>query len=305
MISKRGNLHPGWERPCHLDDRLLEQRVVAFDLDEFNFVEVAETFFDASDLELLHRKPLALPAATPPQLRRAQVQAQVGNKISKAERKGARTHAKQYEQTETYKMFLKTYSRFVRDWVMPQFGNVPLLYQRKPILRVVLPGSVAPTAMHADADYFHDANELNYWVPLTPCGGNNSLWSESKPGAGDFAPFVARPGEAVRWYGNRCRHYTVPNPPDGAVRVSFDFRVIPFHLFQPPDAQALRMSKHSLNPGISKKGYYALAAAEDESPAIIGARRRAWREAAPGRGASRVTAGRASTQATAEASELA
>jgi hypothetical protein len=77
----------------------------------------------------------------------------------------------------------------------------PLLYQRKPILRVVMPGSVPPTKRHCDADYYHDANEINFWVPLTRVWGSNTLWSESAPGARDFAPFEARPGEAVRFYG--------------------------------------------------------------------------------------------------------
>ena len=60
---------------------------------------------------------------------------------------------------------MEIYNRFVREWVQPQLDGVELLYQRKPILRVVLPGSVAPTKMHCDADYFHDTNELNFWSP--------------------------------------------------------------------------------------------------------------------------------------------
>ena len=196
------------------------------------------------------------------------------------ERKQARTHAKRYESSPAYKRFLETYQRFVHDWVMPQLGDVALLYQRKPILRVVLPGSVAPTALHCDADYFHDANELNFWVPLTPVWGSNSLWSESSPGAGDYAPFVTGPGHAVRFYGNRCRHYTLENDSAG-VRVSFDFRVIPFHLFEPPSALASELSRHTLNPGLAKRGYYAIAhpAGREESVEQVGARRRAWREA--------------------------
>ena len=29
-----------------------------------------------------------------------------------------------------------------------------------------MPGSVPPTKRHCDADYYHDASELNFWVPL-------------------------------------------------------------------------------------------------------------------------------------------
>ena len=187
-----------------------------------------------------------------------------------------------FEKTDAYREFLAVYHRFVAEWIVPQLGQGALLYQRKPILRVVLPGSVPPTALHCDADYWHDANELNFWVPLTRVAGANSLWSETEPGKGDFAPFVAAPGQLLRFYGNRCRHYTIAND-SGAPRVSFDFRVIPSRLFTPPSAMAERHSKHTLNPGISKRGYYALAhppGSEEGAltPSEVAGWRRAWRE---------------------------
>ena len=281
MRTKHATDYEGWSRPCRLDEELLVQRVLAFDQKQFDFVGAACAVLGTDDLEQLHRRPIVDPDDTPPQMRRAQVQARVGAPISKQERKKARTHAKRYEQTDEYQAFLGVYRRFIHEWVVPQLGNVALLYQRKPILRVVLPDSVPPTAMHCDADYYHDANELNYWVPLTPVWGTNSLWSESAPGVGDFAPFVASAGEAVRFYGNRCRHYTLGND-SGGVRVSFDFRVIPFHLFEPPTELALKLSRHTLNPGLSKKGYYEVAypPGQEESPLALAARRKAWRERA-------------------------
>jgi hypothetical protein len=42
--------------------------------------------------------------------------------------------------------------------------------------------------------------------------------------------FEAVPGQFVTFYGNRCRHYSVANLTD-VTRVSFDFRVVPFELF--------------------------------------------------------------------------
>ena len=80
-------------------------------------------------------------------LRRAQIQARVGERVSKQERKLARAHAKCFESTSEWRAFMEVYRRFIDGFVVPQMGNVPLLYQRKPILRVVLPGSVAPTAL--------------------------------------------------------------------------------------------------------------------------------------------------------------
>lgn len=85
---------------------------------------------------------------------------------------------------------------------------------------------------HADgADpYNHQPGEVNVWVPLTKVWGGNSLTSESAPGAEDFHAFEARPGQFVRFDGNRCWHYTTANDTE-ATRVSFDLRVVPFHLF--------------------------------------------------------------------------
>ena len=106
-----------------------------------------------------------------------------------------------------------------------------MAYQRRPTFRVHLAGSAAQGIPHADGlqPYNHQPNEVNAWVPLTPVFGSNSLTSESEPGLGDFHPFEAMPGQFISFYGNRCWHYTVPNETD-TTRVSFDFRVVPFHL---------------------------------------------------------------------------
>ena len=282
-----------WQGPCRLEETLLRQAVLSYDPAEYDFVGAAhEIFGHEHPLGSLHRAPVEPWDATPPALRRGQIQARVGAAVSKQERKGARRRAWDFERSESWKRFLEVYRRFVVHWVAPTLGGVPLLYQRKPILRVVLPGSVAPTQMHCDADYYHDSNELNLWVPLSDVAGASSLWSESAPGRGDYAAFEAGPGQAVRFYGNRCRHFTTPNDTE-RTRVSFDFRVIPQHLFVPPPEHIARVSKHSLNPGDSKRGYYAVAyppgSAEEavvaasgewapQRSVTLGAQRRAWRE---------------------------
>ena len=269
----------GWAHPCGLDAELLRQRTLSFSQDEFGFTAAAESILGSSDLSNLHRAPVLPPQQTPPALRRGQIQAQLGSTVSKAERKDARNHAVRFERTEEWRQFMDVYKRFIHEWVVPHVGNVPVLYQRKPILRVVLPGSVAPTQPHCDADYYHDSNELNFWMPLSRVWGSNTLWSESSPGAADYAPFECGPGEVVRFYGNRCRHYTTRNDEAGT-RVSIDFRVIPHHLFQPPTELACTLSRHALNPGSSKRGYYALAqpAIGGLDAAELGALRQSWKQ---------------------------
>lgn len=121
---------------------------------------------------------------------------------------------------------------FVKHEVCPALGVRRVAYQRRPTFRVHLAGGPPQGVPHADglAPYNHQPGEVNVWVPLTTVGGSNSLVSESFPGMGDFHPFVARPGQFVKFYGNRCWHYTVKNTTE-MTRVSFDIRVVPFELF--------------------------------------------------------------------------
>lgn len=106
-------------------------------------------------------------------------------------------------------------------------GGGTLLYQREPNFRCHLPGTGHLLVhKHRDADYYHQPNELNVWIPLTDCFGSNTLWAESAPDKGDFRPFELRVGEMMLFWGSQCLHYTVPNETD-ATRVSIDFRVIP------------------------------------------------------------------------------
>lgn len=83
---------------------------------------------------------------------------------------------------------------------------------------------------HCDADYCHQPNEVNWWVPLGPVYGSNSLWIESRPAKRDFRPVEANNGSAFQFYGNQCEHFTCANRTEHT-RVSFDFRVVPEHLY--------------------------------------------------------------------------
>ncbi|KAJ1639956.1 hypothetical protein T492DRAFT_569191, partial [Pavlovales sp. CCMP2436] len=85
---------------------------------------------------------------------------------------------------------------------------------------------------HRDADYRHLPEELNFWCPLTPVFESNSLYVESAPGLADWHPFTlpapepGGEGSCVAWFGNQCRHFTLPNDTD-QTRVSFDSRAVP------------------------------------------------------------------------------
>ncbi|CAK0793566.1 unnamed protein product, partial [Prorocentrum cordatum] len=101
--------------------------------------------------------------------------------------------------------------RFVQRVLLPHLGEEWVLFERSPNLRLHFARQKAPVSAHCDSEHFHSPFEINFWVPLVDIlDGSESLWAESAPGAGDFRPFVAPYGEAVRFYGNKATHFTVP-----------------------------------------------------------------------------------------------
>jgi hypothetical protein len=80
------------------------------------------------------------------------------------------------------------------------------------------------TGLHADAQYGHQAGEINFWLPLTRVDETSTLWAESASGKADWYPFFPLdPGVCWRFPGTVCRHFTKPNI-SGRTRVSIDFR---------------------------------------------------------------------------------
>jgi hypothetical protein len=48
--------------------------------------------------------------------------------------------------------------------------------------------------MHNDAEYAHQPGEVNFWLPLSECNPENSMWLESAPGRADWRPILLSPG---------------------------------------------------------------------------------------------------------------
>ena len=135
---------------------------------------------------------------------------------------------RKFVTSKAYRDFHDVFLAFVQQVIVPLIGDkCGLVFQDPPTFRVQLPSSAPIGKVHKDSDYeCHVDTEINVWVPVTRVWGTNTLHTESAPGLGDFHPLEARYGEAVRFWGNQCLHYTVPNDTD-CTRVSFDFRVIP------------------------------------------------------------------------------
>ena len=78
-------------------------------------------------------------------------------------------------------------------------------YQAEPSLRLHLPNAKGGIQLHKDADYYHQPNEVNLWLPLTDgVGGSNSLFCETAPGAADYTAFEVGRGSYMRFWGNQC-----------------------------------------------------------------------------------------------------
>lgn len=126
---------------------------------------------------------------------------------------------------ELFLEFDLLYKKFIAEVVGPRMGGGRIIYQHFPTLRVNVPNEVGTVALHDDREYHHQPSEINFWLPLTTCFGNNSLWVESEPRKGDFHSLDMQYGELYRFYGNQCRHYTNANNTN-KTRVSLDFRVV-------------------------------------------------------------------------------
>jgi len=132
-------------------------------------------------------------------------------------------------QSEARIRFNRILHQFVDQFVSLHMGEegarAAVGYQREPTFRVVLPSGEEYGYRHCDADYHHPPAEVNWWLPLTSVFGTNTLHTESEPGKGDFSPVEIGYGQVLRFYGNMCQHYALPNI-SGQSRVSFDLRVL-------------------------------------------------------------------------------
>lgn len=131
------------------------------------------------------------------------------------------------ERGEEFMAFDRVYQGFIKNVVGPGLGGGRIIYQRAPTLRVYIPGdTTAMGKFHTDEEYHHQPSEINFWFPISDrVHGSNSLWVESKPNEGDFAPLDLSYGQCWRGYLNQCRHGCNPNT-SGDTRVSIDFRAV-------------------------------------------------------------------------------
>jgi len=158
--------------------------------------------------------------------------------------------------------FENLYEAFVREVIFPLFEDDTLIYQATPGIRFNRPGAKAVYRWHSDGDshHKHPLGELNIYLPLTKSFDNNTIWVESLPGLGDFAPVNLEYGQFLIGYLNQCRHGNKDND-TGKTRVSFDFRVMPGFAYDENCDKVTCTTKQPFTVG----GYYARMS-RDETP---------------------------------------
>jgi len=151
--------------------------------------------------------------------------------------------------------FMACYYEFMRIVIRRLFDE-PLVYQQYPTLRYQIPYGKGVAAYHVDSDYNHPIEEHNIWLPITNLAvGSRSIWIESEPGLGDYAPMMVSYGEFITFDGGKLSHGNEVNKTD-ITRVSIDMRVIPLSKWKPlPDLKGL---SHGKVRDIGEDNYYGV-----------------------------------------------
>lgn len=206
-----------------LPKKLQEARIINYDTNQYPFKEAIADILNASPADL----------ATIHETKEGKLALADELAGSNKRKRGKQPHFLRLwtssGQTPARERFNRILHQFVDQFVSLHMGTegqaAEVAYQREPTFRVVMPSGQEYGYRHCDADYHHPPAEVNWWLPVTEVFGSNTLHTESEPGKGDFSPVELKYGQVLRFYGNLCQHFAVPNI-SGKSRVSFDLRVL-------------------------------------------------------------------------------
>jgi len=125
--------------------------------------------------------------------------------------------------------FIDRYQAFVH-YLQKNVFKERLVYQRLPTLRIHFPNNVCTGEFHRDGDYNHPKEEINIVVPLTRSIRTATIHIESGYQKNDHKPVEMEYGQFLI-FDSRLEHGSLPNV-ENYTRISFDFRVIPYHLYR-------------------------------------------------------------------------
>jgi ectoine hydroxylase-related dioxygenase (phytanoyl-CoA dioxygenase family) len=161
-----------------------------------------------------------------------------------------RTFYDRVDADDGWPEFVNTYKSFLREVIHPLIADDVLVYQKYPNIRFSRPSAKAVYKWHCDGDgdHKHPPGEINIYLPITDSYDTNTIWIESVPGFGDFAPVNLKYGQCLIAYLNRVRHGNQINM-TGKTRVSFDFRVVPGYAHDEENAVESYTTKQSFKVG--------------------------------------------------------
>ena len=163
-------------------------------------------------------------------------------------RKNRRRTTGRRSNVEALELLVRTYEDFICEVVAPHVASEwggscdEVVFQAVPSLRVSPPDVKPSGQRHRDGAYGHQPGMINWWLPLTPAYGTNTLWledssttsadAESDAHAGRrrlqkrAQPLEGSFGTLHRFHGHARFHFTRPNDTPHT-RVSLDMRVVP------------------------------------------------------------------------------
>lgn len=182
-----------------------------YDTEQFPFVELFKELFGRDDLHNLHED----------------LEYEYDFFSEPGKDSDTKFHRVFYDKMRSgWPEFLNIYQIFIKSFIAPQINvRDKIIYQKWPSFRVHLPNNVAVGGWHRDGDYNHPEGEINFITAITDMYESNTTITEATPGKMDFRQLELKPGQVVKFDGNRCIHGNLPNH-TGVTRVSFDFRVI-------------------------------------------------------------------------------
>ena len=216
---------------------VFDQKILKYDFSKYPFSEIISKILNTENLENLHKY-----SSVPSKI----------NELGKDTNTDAHKTFYQFINKKNNE-FLNIYYKFVFDVLFEQFDE-NILFQKTPGLRISYPNNVAVSTWHSDSDRnnMHPQGEINVFLPLTNCFGNNSLWIESKPGLKDYHPIRLSVGELLIFNGSECVHGNYKN--DTLItRASLDFRLLPSNKYNPNN----KVQTATMNLSFTIGEYYA------------------------------------------------
>tara|TARA_B100000003_G_C10913836_1_gene364339 strand:- start:300 stop:1010 length:711 start_codon:yes stop_codon:yes gene_type:complete len=138
--------------------------------------------------------------------------------------------------------FLKSFDKFI-FFLANDIFKESLVYQARPTLRIMFPNNKAVGDFHRDREYNHPIEEINIWVPITKSNNTNTIWIESNFDKNDYSPMNLEYGQFLI-FDSGLKHGNKINL-ENKTRMSFDFRIIPYSIWQKKSIKENKVSADS------------------------------------------------------------